>query len=146
MDPKSNDGGVTFNLLVVDDSPMNRKMLCKLLENRGHRCDQAKQGQEPVEKIMHMIAPLTKQRGGNDDNIGYAGAGGSGHGSGNASCSGGARNGELKYYDAILMDFVMPELVSKHSSSRSTASREMRCSLISTTLSYAGPIECLRSP
>jgi CheY-like chemotaxis protein len=104
------NGGVTFNLLVVDDSSMNRKMLCKLLENRGHRCDQAKQGQEAVDKIMHMIASLSKQRVGDDDNIGHACAGGSGHGVCNASSGGAQRNGELKYYDAILMDFVMPEM------------------------------------
>jgi CheY-like chemotaxis protein len=42
-------------LLIVDDSTMNRKMLCKLLENRGHKCEQAKDGKEAVEKIKAML-------------------------------------------------------------------------------------------
>lgn len=29
-------------ILVVDDSPLNRKMLVKLLEGRGHVCDEAR--------------------------------------------------------------------------------------------------------
>merc|ERR1712151_533646 len=44
-----------LRILVVDDVAANRKLLVRLLENRGHSCDQAKDGQEAVEKVIESI-------------------------------------------------------------------------------------------
>ena len=33
-----------FDILVVDDSKLNRKMLCKILRSKGHLCDEADDG------------------------------------------------------------------------------------------------------
>jgi CheY-like chemotaxis protein len=41
--------------LVVDDAVTNRKLLARLLERRGHSCDQAKDGQEAVQKVMASL-------------------------------------------------------------------------------------------
>jgi CheY-like chemotaxis protein len=41
--------------LVVDDAVTNRKLLARLLERRGHSCDQAKDGQEAVQKVMESL-------------------------------------------------------------------------------------------
>ena len=43
--------GECLRILVVDDAATNRKMLVRLLENRGHECDQAEDGQQAVEKV-----------------------------------------------------------------------------------------------
>lgn len=34
----------SYRILIVDDSPMNRKLLRRMLENRGHVCDEAENG------------------------------------------------------------------------------------------------------
>ena len=38
-------------ILVVDDAAPNRKLLIRLLENRGHFCDAAENGQEALEYV-----------------------------------------------------------------------------------------------
>lgn len=45
-----------MRLLVVDDALMNRKLLSRLLSNRGHMVDEAKDGQEGVERVKAAIA------------------------------------------------------------------------------------------
>jgi CheY-like chemotaxis protein len=40
-----------YNLLVVDDSPLNRKMLIKLLRAKGHMCDEAADGLQAIQKV-----------------------------------------------------------------------------------------------
>ena len=40
-----------YHILVVDDSPLNRKMLCKLLKSRGHVIEEAADGQQCVDKV-----------------------------------------------------------------------------------------------
>jgi signal transduction histidine kinase/CheY-like chemotaxis protein len=67
-----------YDILVVDDSGLNRKLLCKLLRASGHTCEEASDGLCAVEKVKARIA-----RG----------------------VGGGAST-----YDAILMDFVMPNM------------------------------------
>lgn len=44
-----------LRILVVDDSPTNRKLLMRLLKNRGHECDEAKDGQEAVDKVTESL-------------------------------------------------------------------------------------------
>ena len=38
-------------ILVVDDAAPNRKLLIRLLKNRGHTCDEAENGKEAVEFV-----------------------------------------------------------------------------------------------
>jgi hypothetical protein len=40
-----------LHILVCDDSMANRKLLCKLLERRGHTCEVAADGLEAVELL-----------------------------------------------------------------------------------------------
>jgi CheY-like chemotaxis protein len=44
-----------LRILVVDDAVTNRKLLARLLERRGHSCDQAKDGQEAVQKVLESL-------------------------------------------------------------------------------------------
>ena len=44
-----------LNFLVVDDSPLNRKMLCKLLASEGHQYVQACDGLEAVERMKENM-------------------------------------------------------------------------------------------
>jgi signal transduction histidine kinase/ActR/RegA family two-component response regulator len=71
------EGGVVYDILVVDDSSLNRKMLCRLLRTAGYISEEANDGQSAVEKVK-------------------------------ARMESGAGTGSKGYYDAILMDFVMP--------------------------------------
>lgn len=40
-----------IHILVVDDAAMNRKMLMRLLKNRGYICDQAENGQQALKRV-----------------------------------------------------------------------------------------------
>ena len=40
-----------YHILVVDDSPLNRKMLSKLLKSKGHVIEEAADGQQGVDKV-----------------------------------------------------------------------------------------------
>jgi CheY-like chemotaxis protein len=57
--PESGGGGEgvveALRILVVDDSLMNRKLLMRLLKNRGHECDEAKDGQEAFDKVTESL-------------------------------------------------------------------------------------------
>ena len=50
----------TFRILVVDDSSSNRKLLCRLLEHKGHVCTQAENGQVAVDLVRNAIENDTK--------------------------------------------------------------------------------------
>ena len=84
-----------YDILVVDDSSLNRKLLCKLLSASGHTCEVAADGLGAVEKVKARMA---------------CGVGGT------------------PSYDAILMDFVMPNMDGP------TATETIR------GLGYSGPI------
>jgi CheY-like chemotaxis protein len=89
------EGGAKYHILVVDDSTMNRKMLCKILKAAGHVCEEAEDGLIALEKVEQKMAD-----------------------------TGGGR----QEYDAILMDFIMPNVDGP------TATKEIR------QLGYKGPI------
>ena len=42
-------------VLVVDDSAMNRKMLCKVMKAAGHTCEEAEDGEVAVRKVREKI-------------------------------------------------------------------------------------------
>lgn len=48
----SDRNGTGKKVLVVDDSAMNRKMLCRLLRNRGYECDQGDTGQACLDMVI----------------------------------------------------------------------------------------------
>ena len=45
----------SFDILVVDDSKLNRKMLCKVLRSKGHVCDEADDGLKAVQKVKERL-------------------------------------------------------------------------------------------
>ena len=67
-----------YNLLVVDDSRLNRKMLLKCLKADGHSCHEAEDGLQAIAMVQNRITP--------DNGV------------------------HLDPFDAILMDFVMPNM------------------------------------
>ena len=48
-----------LRFLVVDDSQMNRKMLCRLLKNKGHECTEAEDG---VQAVAIVTAALSNRQ------------------------------------------------------------------------------------
>ena len=51
VEKKVKISNVPYNILVVDDSSLNRKMLCRVLRTSGHLCDEADDGLSAVEKV-----------------------------------------------------------------------------------------------
>jgi signal transduction histidine kinase/CheY-like chemotaxis protein len=66
-----------YDVLVVDDSSLNRKLLCKLFRTAGYTCEEADDGIRAIEKVKTRMA---------------------------------RNGGQSQYFDAILMDFVMPNM------------------------------------
>ena len=54
--PDATATGRTPELLVVDDSRLNRKMLCKILRGAGYICDEAEDGLLAVAKVEEKMA------------------------------------------------------------------------------------------
>jgi len=50
-DSEEEDELEPMNILVVDDAPMNRKLLVRLLESNGHTCGQAEDGQDLIDTV-----------------------------------------------------------------------------------------------
>ena len=50
-DDDDDDTAVHYRVLVVDDSPLNRKMLSKLLKSKGYNIEEAADGQIAVDKV-----------------------------------------------------------------------------------------------
>jgi CheY-like chemotaxis protein len=70
----------SLHILLVDDSTLNRKMLSKLLQNRGHICEEAKNGQDAVDKVIASIRDASSK----SSSVSAAGGG-----SNSISCGGG---------------------------------------------------------
>jgi CheY-like chemotaxis protein len=75
------NGDCLYDVLVVDDSSLNRKVLLKLLRTAGCTCEEASDGQQAVDRVKERL---------------------------NRTETGTATGEEKIEYDAILMDFVMP--------------------------------------
>eukprot|EP00531_Pseudo-nitzschia_arenysensis_P000998 CAMPEP_0116131464 /NCGR_PEP_ID=MMETSP0329-20121206/9018_1 /TAXON_ID=697910 /ORGANISM="Pseudo-nitzschia arenysensis, Strain B593" /LENGTH=972 /DNA_ID=CAMNT_0003625893 /DNA_START=124 /DNA_END=3042 /DNA_ORIENTATION=+ len=64
--PDANDSSTRSNqeqlqpmrMLVVDDAPLNRKLLIRLLESNGHSCGQAENGQRLIDTIHESLANM----------------------------------------------------------------------------------------
>ena len=50
-----------MSMLVVDDAPLNRKLLIRLLESNGHTCGQAENGQVLIDTIKESLASSTSE-------------------------------------------------------------------------------------
>ena len=76
-------------LLIVDDVGTNRRMLRRLLELRGHHCEEAVDGLEALNMVEEALQ-FSNDKEGSDVNIGI--------------------DWKSRNYDAIFMDFVMPKM------------------------------------
>ena len=83
-----------LRFLVVDDSKMNRKMLCRLLKNKGHECVEAEDGVQAVAKLSPVVVPRCLADTDTESTDGNTLA---------AQVSGPT---DAPAYDAILMDFM----------------------------------------
>ena len=93
---------ISFDILVVDDSKLNRKMLCKVLRSEGHICDEAEDGIHAVQKVRtKMNNIISKSTLMSVDNLSTD--------NNTVKCDDGDGVGK-PYFDAILMDFVMPNM------------------------------------
>ena len=93
---------IPFDILVVDDSKLNRKMLCKVLRSEGHSCDEAEDGIHAVQKVrMKMNTSISKSKLMSIDDISM---------DSDNTKNDDDRVVEKPYFDAILMDFVMPNM------------------------------------
>jgi signal transduction histidine kinase/CheY-like chemotaxis protein len=54
--PPANNVDIVYDVLVVDDSSLNRKMLCRLLSTAGHTCEVADDGLSAVEKVKTRMS------------------------------------------------------------------------------------------
>ena len=77
-----------LNILVVDDSKMNRKLLTRLLEREGYSCDQAEDGLVALDKVKQRLDLDVK-------------------GSSTTTTTTARSN---RPYDSILLDYEMPNL------------------------------------
>ena len=84
-------------LLIVDDSALNRRMIIKLLGD--HICDQAVDGVEAVAKYAEKVNLSKSALTVNPSDIAHA-----------EKSSGGISPISSRMYDAILMDFMMPNM------------------------------------
>ena len=53
---RTSDASSHYHMLVVDDSRLNRKMLCKVLNGAGHTCDIAEDGLEAVARVKGKMS------------------------------------------------------------------------------------------
>ena len=49
-----------LNLLIVDDSALNRKMLLRMFRSAGHHCDEAMDGLQAVERVRDIMSSPSK--------------------------------------------------------------------------------------
>lgn len=49
----------SLNILIVDDSPLNRKMLSRLLKMKGHRCTEMTDGLQALNHMRHILSCST---------------------------------------------------------------------------------------
>jgi signal transduction histidine kinase len=55
---ENSDSGEYYDVLVVDDSRLNRKLLCRLFRQSGYICDEAEDGLSAVEKVKEKMTSV----------------------------------------------------------------------------------------
>ncbi|KAF9146887.1 hypothetical protein BGX30_005097 [Mortierella sp. GBA39] len=93
----------TLECLLVDDNPVNQKVISRMLGRMGITPDLANNGQEAIDKCTARAEAVAKAKEGSsspDSSGGVGGVDGSGSGSGS--------DAEVKQYDLIFMDVWMP--------------------------------------
>jgi signal transduction histidine kinase/CheY-like chemotaxis protein len=55
---ENSDSGDYYDVLVVDDSRLNRKLLCRLFRQSGYICDEAEDGLSAVEKVKEKMTSI----------------------------------------------------------------------------------------
>ncbi|KAF9290863.1 hypothetical protein BGZ88_007149 [Linnemannia elongata] len=95
----------TLECLLVDDNPVNQKVISRMLGRMGIKPDLANNGQEAIDKCKARAEAVAKAKKGSSSPESSGGAGGvDGSGSGSGSKS----DAEVKQYDLIFMDVWMP--------------------------------------
>jgi len=95
-----------LKLLVVDDSTSNRKMLMRLLRDKCSLIDEAVDGIDAVNKIKSMLENNTSNDDNNNNNHNNNNSNNNNNNNNNHN-----NNNHIKnYYDAVLMDYVMPNM------------------------------------
>ncbi|KAG0374963.1 hypothetical protein BGX24_009710, partial [Mortierella sp. AD032] len=90
----------TLECLLVDDNPVNQKVISRMLGRMGITPEIANNGQEAIDKCKARAEAVAKAKKGSPESSGGAGGNGSGTGSGSEA--------EVKQYDLIFMDVWMP--------------------------------------
>jgi signal transduction histidine kinase/CheY-like chemotaxis protein len=91
----------TLECLLVDDNPVNQKVISRMLGRMGIKPDLANNGQDAIDKCKARAEAVAKAKKGSESSGGVGGDGG-GDGSGSGS------DAEVKQYDLIFMDVWMP--------------------------------------
>ncbi|KAF9902166.1 hypothetical protein EC991_005212 [Linnemannia zychae] len=93
----------TLECLLVDDNPVNQKVISRMLGRMGITPELANNGQEAIDKCKARAEAIARAKKGSSNPSGDA-SGAGGHGSGSGSGS----EAEVKQYDLIFMDVWMP--------------------------------------
>jgi CheY-like chemotaxis protein len=80
-----------MTLLVVDDSDLTRKMLCRIVRAQGFDVEEADDGDVAVQMVQHRLDTVARQQQ-------------------TTAAGGGQGSQQVSGYECILMDFIMPRL------------------------------------
>lgn len=97
----------TLKCLLVDDNPVNQKVISRMLGRMGITADLANNGQEAIDKCKARAEAVAKANNGSPSPKSSGGVGGDGD-DGGGDGPGSGSDAEVKQYDLIFMDVWMP--------------------------------------